>query len=815
MHTQNYSTPWYVYPMRLGIIGLIGLVSILSYVFKKFERQVFVFGILSIVALFAGPYYDEQRFNKYLMAGMIGFASLFIFKLLLFMANKKPIFNGIIISSLVIFASVSSLLYVGYNALVMEAGDDTYALGRRNFPSEQELKMLDLMRSKILAGSSNVNIASYPVEYNFQEGGIMTKLHAFSGMPILKIPQTQYMLNASTLESFFYLLDKSNTKYIIIPTNSIKQLTVTDSARFAFNNFQRIYEDQNYTILSVPTLKGPSSSPESKVGIVYDNDITIPTVPGKKELSFSNHSFSLSKNDTKLYHVQKENKSESATLSGYKKDGGKTIWSENLQSPGINYIESTFVILGENNTGDDTAGLKWLEGKNTYIVSLSNRGLELKRQLSNDSRTLLLAQDAEVKKNDGVWYSLKVVNLENSINIYLDDLLKIKVPRISSEKALDISKVALHSVKNIVKFGPFGLAKIDNSADLLDRKTKFVNSYPVSSVALSGSKYSTFAEDDYSVLSKNIILLPFDPENWSDTTFNNYLNYVRSGGTLVVSNSHGNMVGQFAKLLSIKFKSNNTDKFDDIVKGNEQNAFLNVTGYARDIEVKPSFDTNVIAYYRNHENKSMMPFAIERHFTNSGRIIYVNSQGYFEAVYNNPKKYFSSLSNFSEIFDSKSANESKSLIGQNLTTPIKRFIGNVEMSGKISINSSFFSIINVSNSHNIEVKAAYIIDKQGRLKNYFENLSILNMELSGRYEVSIDSSGEIVMPGTLTQRDYVQMSLPNGFNMTVRLLDNKSSHAKIFTGNNTLMDSIEINGESKIVLNTVSLKISPGSLFLL
>ena len=273
-------------------------------------------------------------------------------------------------------------------------------------------------------------------------------------------------------------------------------------------------------------------------------------------------------------YVQKENKSESATLSGYKKDGGKTIWSENLQSPGLNYIESTFMILGENNTGDDTAGLKWLEGKNTYIVSLSNRGLELKRQLSNDSRTLLLAQDTEVKKNDGVWYSLKIVNLENSINIYLNDLLKIKVPRISSEKPLDISKVALHSVKNIVKFGPFGLAKIDNSADSLDRKTKFVNSYPVTRLLFSGSRYSTFAEDDYSVLSKNIILLPFDPENWSDTTFNNYLNYVRSGGTLVVSNSDGNMVGQFAKLLSIKFKGNNTDKFDDIVKGKRGKCFF-------------------------------------------------------------------------------------------------------------------------------------------------------------------------------------------------------------------------------------------------
>ena len=66
------------------------------------------------------------------------------------------------------------------------------------------------------------------------------------------------------------------------------------------------------------------------------------------------------------------------------------------------------------------------------------------------------------------------------------------------------------------------------------------------------------------------------------------------------------------------------------------------------------------------------------------------------------------------------------------------------MSGKISINGSSVSITNVSNSHNIEVKAAYIIDKHGRVKNYFENLSMMNIELSGRYEVSIDSIGELI-----------------------------------------------------------------------
>ena len=54
-HTQNYNTPWYLYPMRLGAIGLLGVAFVLSYIFKKFEREIFVFGIIIVIALLAGP----------------------------------------------------------------------------------------------------------------------------------------------------------------------------------------------------------------------------------------------------------------------------------------------------------------------------------------------------------------------------------------------------------------------------------------------------------------------------------------------------------------------------------------------------------------------------------------------------------------------------------------------------------------------------------------------------------------------------------------------------------------------------------------
>ena len=65
-HTSNNTYPWYLYPMKMGIAGLFGLAFILSYFFKKFEKQVFVFGIIMLVSFFAGPYYDEHRFSKYL-----------------------------------------------------------------------------------------------------------------------------------------------------------------------------------------------------------------------------------------------------------------------------------------------------------------------------------------------------------------------------------------------------------------------------------------------------------------------------------------------------------------------------------------------------------------------------------------------------------------------------------------------------------------------------------------------------------------------------------------------------------------------------
>ena len=51
-HTGVPDIPWYLYPMKFGITGALGLALILSYLFKKFEKEIFVFGVIAIVALF-------------------------------------------------------------------------------------------------------------------------------------------------------------------------------------------------------------------------------------------------------------------------------------------------------------------------------------------------------------------------------------------------------------------------------------------------------------------------------------------------------------------------------------------------------------------------------------------------------------------------------------------------------------------------------------------------------------------------------------------------------------------------------------------
>ena len=797
VHTQSYNTPWYLYPMRLGLVGLVAIAYILSYLFKRFEREVFVFGIIIIIALFAGPYYNEQRFNKYVMAGMIGFASLLIFQILDFMANKKPVLNGIIIGSIVITASLSTLMYIGYNGLVIESQDYTHALGRRNFPSSDELSVLDIMRYKIQGSSNHNNIATFPNEYNFREGDIISKLHAFSGLPLRKAIQTQYILNASTLDSFYHLLELSNTGYVMIPTNTMNQSTLTDPMQFALKNFQQVSKNDDYLVLDVPSVQGPSTASEGTVGIIHEKDKSLSsTVSEKEKLQVNNRTFDFEKDTTKFMQIQKDNQTEKASLYGYKKNGGKTFWTKDLGREGLNYIELRLRTLDESKTGKGISGIKWSEGNRIYFVSLSDKGLQLREQTTNDDKTLLLIQNSQVKNNVGMWYLLKIQILNNSINVYVDNILKAKVHRnLPDESALGASKVGINSENNVVEFEPIQIGKIGLSQE--DHAIRnYKDSYPLTILALSRSEYSSYADDDHSIFSNNAIILPFDRQDLNDELFNHLLNYTKWGGTLVVINSDDKYEGRFSRLFSIEPIANNTEEFARIASDVKHGVILNVSGTLKDIKIKPSPELNVIASYRNNDSRDIVPFAIEKHVSDKGRIIYINAVGYFDAIFTNPKKYFLSLGNFSGLFE---LDPNRTMGKRNVSEPIKRFIGDVRMVGKISTNASSFSMDSNSSSSDVSVKNISISDRYGNLKKHFENLSIIDIKPSGRHELLINSTGKIMLPSTDSQHDYVEMSLPNNFNMTIKLLNDKNTYLEIITNNsNSSINTIRVNNGSKI-----------------
>ncbi|HKQ21589.1 MAG TPA: hypothetical protein VJS91_06090, partial [Nitrososphaeraceae archaeon] len=620
VHTQKYNTPWYMYPMRLGVIGLIGLASILSYVFKRYEKEVFVFGILIVITLLAGPYYNEQRFNKYIMAGMIGFATILIFRVLRFLSEKKPILNGVIVSVIVVSASLSTLMYVGYNALVIQTQDYTHALDRRNFPSQEELHMYDILRSKIQLGPNPNNIASIANEYNLREGSIMSKLHAFTGLPYMKIAQTEYLLNASKIDLFYHLLENTNTKFLIIPTSSINNQTLGKLMKFSLDSFQQVYHDDTFNVLRIPSLRGPSTTPQAEVGILYKKDTSfLSAVQNKTQMSVTNGTFNLEKNDMKFIRINNDSQNETdnnITFYGYKKNGGKTIWSKEFDNNGINYLEFKFRINGENKTGKDLAGIKWIEGDKTYFLAVTDKGLELRQQVLKDGEYVLLSQNFEIKKNDWIWYPIKIESLENSVKVYVDNLLKMNIQKdISVIPA--ISKVGIFSENNAIEIEPITTGHTDTSDEDFNRGVTYGKYYPVSSLALSNSTFSTFIEDDFSALSKNFVILPFDPEYLSDIKFRTYLDYVRSGGTLIVINS-GNSTGKFANFLSIENTANDTEKFTNLVKGDDHSTFLNISGVVKSITVNSSSDLKVVASYFDEKTKHSSPFVVERNLTNNG-----------------------------------------------------------------------------------------------------------------------------------------------------------------------------------------------------
>jgi hypothetical protein len=125
---------------------------------------------------------------------------------------------------------------------------------------------------------------------------------------------------------------------------------------------------------------------------------------------------------------------------------------------------------------------------------------------------------------------------------------------------------------------------------------------------------------------------------------------------------------------------------------------------------------------------------------------------------------------------------------------LKWYTGDLKVSGLATINSSSFSLVNGSSysyfsyyphptSLQIYAKDFSVLTRANHqhVKGiHFKNVLIKDIQLSGKYQVIINSSGQLYLPSSLSQYDYISMSIPSGFNMTLKVFPGASAEFRIY-----------------------------------
>lgn len=96
--------------------------------------------------------------------------------------------------------------------------------------------------------------------------------------------------------------------------------------------------------------------------------------------------------------------------------------------------------------------------------------------------------------------------------------------------------------------------------------------------------------------------------------------------------------------------------------------------------------------------------------------------------------------------------------------------------------SSLLLSNSTNNLQDLHAKKIVIYDKTGKTRHIYNNVTLAGlMKLIGKNEITINSTGILSLPRMGPQHDYVGISVPPKFNMTVNVFPDKLSSAEINT----------------------------------
>lgn len=814
-HTSQGTVPWYLYPMKLGVVGLFGISYGLSYLIRRFEKEIFIFGLIIIISIVTGPYYDESRFTKYTMIGMIGFASLMIYKILIWGPDKKIVRITSVVSIIIVTSCLSMLVFAGYNSLIFQTQEYSDTLARRHFPSSAELQLLDTLRGIVHTNSERYNVISFANEYDNWNDGFMSKISSFTGIPLNKLFQSPYVLNATTLDSFYHQLENTNARYILLPKSSIKYVPdLFTPTQFATEHFRHVYEDNENIILEVPSIKAPNSDSKTRAALVYKEANHLQeNKTNLQVLHYDNKTFNFKIKDQNL-PLAKINETQGIVIYGSKSGVQNTLWSKQL-SPKIkaNSFESGFRILpqyGNKSTSSDL-NLKWRQGNVDYYTKLSENGLEL-FQKPSPAKQFEILKNIKVEIKYWVPYRLKIESINNSVSIYVNDIPKIQIhDPLYENKEQWIARIGLSSNNYDVEFNPIIIWNESQTGNL-DKNHEFDYQYPLSILALSRTNYDIYRDNDWSVFSNEVILVP-DNLTLDNTTFSEYMKYVQSGGRLITINSDGHFNETFSNLFSIKSIGYKLRPFTSITSDDNQNLTANVHGMTRAMQIKSNSDGKILASY--HEKDSpfpLAPFALEKKFGN-GSIILVNAEGYFNTIKNSPRNYFQSPSNTTRLLIIDLKNTST---GPTITAlPMKSFTGDLEALGEITLSTRSLSIAKNIYPYSLDVERISVVNTENHSQMNLNSVSVKDLKVIGDMDITINLNGALKLPDMISGHNYIGVSVPTKFNVTIHLLEGDKSKIKIIghngevteiAGNGSIINLYNVHAQSPIGFVSLLLK---------
>jgi hypothetical protein len=759
--------PWFLYPIKLGVTGLLGLTFILSYFYKRFENEIFIFGLLIVVALFIGPYYDEHRFSKYILVGMSGLASLLIYGLISSLhgrCNTKFLARGFIIGLVATSTGLSTFMSAGYNSIALDNPDQFgLAPGRIYPPSPTEFSMYNMLYNASV-NSVDYNVATLPKQnLHF---GLLPELEGFAGIPRSKLLQSPLALNASTLEEFYSILENTRTGFIVLPKATVQNNTLLpEPLKFALSYFPEFYSDDSYIVLRVPELTPPLEG--SDTAIVFKKDGALPAIRNKTILPFDSNFFP---------EIDSYPKIEINGETGLRIYG--ELWSYPLNNT-INYIESEFRHIGEPTMGD-AVGLKWIEGKYEYYVYLDHLSLKFWRTSVDFPYEHRLLGSYENKLHEGVWYNLKIMILNDSINVYLNDLLKLSAQVTNLENNFDpyVSKIGISTSNSYAEFKPLVLGT-GPSVTLESYEEDYLypqHYYPLTALALADFNYDVFTEGDLSVFSKKNVILTFDPiKDWLY-----YLEFVEKGGNLLILVDTKQFTNVLAKVNSLKAQWS-----DHHTVNTTSRYFNNISALTRNME--PIIrDESIESTHDMIGQQHQAAFAVTAKLGN-GSISLLDTEHLFADISN-----LGHLSNIVNTPTMIEGGESERLVNKNLPKdsplPAIRFIGYLHIIGNFSASTSSFSMGPSFDTGFISEQTS-VIDKNDPMdiEKLDNDLHVNKLLLYGKYFVTINSTSysqyPVLLPTSNSYYDNVEITLPTGFDMNVKL--SNGGKAIIFSENAT------------------------------